>query len=224
MKKSLLILFFIGLTSVFYLTSVSNAGTTEIAINQVILKSDIVTSNSGVDQVAHHIFDHMAHEYYIESMDEALNQQISVTIDEEKHKKTTITKHFFFVRPKIKSMSDVMVTFKNTTIVCLTGADSTCKDEVKIELDRPFHLYSNFFDFNLEKLNVAGIEVMFKAKRETTKWALESKVKLNNLFLFNWLQSVKSTLGLAQVPTLHTSLIFFKDRLSTLHQNLANKL
>ena len=54
------------------------------------------------------------------------------------------------------------------------------------------------------------------AKSSGSNWTLNTFFSLNNLFLINWLTSVKETLRLGQEPKAHLALLFFKERFEQL--------
>ena len=83
---------------------------------------------------------------------------------------------------------------------------------VSVSLDEPFKLYTDYFDFDMEKFDPSSISLRVMAKSTGKTWNISAAFGFNNLFLINWLASVKDTLKLTEEPKVHTVLLFMKHR------------
>lgn len=173
-------------------------------------------------------FQALSEEYYIERLDKIFEEVISEVEDPRKKSTTVQKKVYFFVKSNIDYYPEAMVAFKVTTV---DYPDEMIKDPkvkvfpmVTIQLDTPCKLYTDYFDFAMDKFDISSVKLTVVAKSTGMQWTVQQAFSLTNLFIVHWLSSVKKTLHLTTEPKVHPILLFFKQRFTTIGNQLHSKL
>ncbi len=204
----------------------------DLSTNTVKITGSFNAADASLEKMRSNIFSSLASELYIQRMDEVVKDVVAHEENNSDKTFKTVTIHHFYVKPSIHNIDAVLISFKSTLTKCLQGAATLCKPKVLVELDQPFHLYNNYFDFNLNKLNIKDIKLQITAEYKAPQaalgayqegsWDIQSEGGFNTLLIIGWLNSVKSLVGMTEQPTAHNSLLFIKNRLVKVLKRLSS--
>lgn len=173
-------------------------------------------------------FEALAEEYYIEHLDKIFEEIISETTNKKNQAITKVKKIYFFVKPSIDYYPEALITFSVTTVnypeEIIKNPKLKVAPSVVIKLDSPCKLYTDYFDFAMDKFNLNSVKLSITARSTGTQWSVQQNFSLKNLFLVTWLSSVKKTLRIFNEPKVHPILLFFKQRFDHVSGHLYEKL
>ncbi|WP_372370607.1 hypothetical protein [Candidatus Uabimicrobium sp. HlEnr_7] len=199
--------------------SPSAVSSTTMWSNKATLKPQVFADN---------FFKTLSKEYYVERLDKIFEEVISERKDPRKKSITVQKKVYFFAKSTIDYYPEVLVAFKVTTV---DYPDEMIKNPkvkvfpmVTIQLDGPCKLYTDHFDFAMDKFDIRSISLTVSAKSTGAQWSVQQVFSLKNLFIIDWLSSVKKTLHFSTEPKVHPVLLFFKQRFSHISHELYTKL
>lgn len=155
-------------------------------------------------------------EYYIERLDLAYEEVLDTKVNEKTDSKVVVKKVYCFVQPANPHFPDALVSFKvqSTTYgeKALKNPKAKVRPSVVITLEEPFQLYTDYFDFAINKFDVNSLALKVQATSDSKNWTVQASFNLKNLFLISWLTSVKQSLKIKEEPKVHGTLLFFQQR------------